>query len=63
MKPNPIKHCRVCGKPIVRMRKILTWDGYYLDWSKAIYCSGICRQRQYRRNLKKKHLRRLFGDL
>jgi hypothetical protein len=62
MKPNPIKHCRVCGKPIVRMRKVFTWNGYYLDWSRAKVCGQVCYQREYRARKKYKRLRTLFGD-
>lgn len=50
MTRSPINHCKVCGAPIARMRKIHVWDGYYLDWSRATYCSNRCEARaSYRR--------------
>lgn len=60
MTRSPINKCAVCGKPIVRMRKVMVWNGYYLTWSRAKYCSEACYFRAYRRNRKKQ---RLLGAL
>lgn len=65
MRRNPIPKCAVCGKPIVKMRRISvvnSWTGergYYLDWSKATYCSKRCQKRAERRRKKLRN----FGDI
>lgn len=59
---NPIPKCVVCGTPIVKMKKIRVWDGYYLTWRQASYCSAKCSQRAYRRRKKAERLARVFGD-
>lgn len=59
-KSNPVNKCVVCGKPITKMVRVRVWNGYYLQWSKAKYCSQTCIMRAYRRRVKK---RRLSGAL
>lgn len=63
MSRSPINKCVVCGTPIVRMKKVRTWDGYYLDWSRRSYCSNKCEKRASRRRIKKRRLERVFGDV
>lgn len=58
---SPVNRCSVCGQPIVKMVKVKTWDGYYLAWSKAKYCSTKCSQRAYRKRLKVKQLQGILG--
>lgn len=53
---SPINKCKVCGKPIVKMRKVRVWDGYYLDWSRASYCSNRCEKRASRRRIKARRI-------
>lgn len=54
---NPINRCLTCNKPIVRMKKVHVWDGFYYAWqTDAKYCSGKCRQRAYRRRVKRRAL-------
>jgi len=62
MKQNPIRRCSVCGKHIVKMRRLRHKFGYTLDWSKASYCSNACRQFAYRQRKKREMLYRLFGS-
>lgn len=56
MSRSPINLCVICGKPIVKMRKIaLTgrFKGKYtLGWSKAKCCSRACYQMEYRKRKK-----------
>ena len=47
----------------MRMKRINVWDGYYLDWSRATYCSQKCAQRAYRRRKKAARFNRIFGDV
>lgn len=45
----PIKMCDVCGKPIVRMRRVPAGHGKIkMIWSQRMYCGERCKKRAQR---------------
>lgn len=65
MARSPIPRCLICGKPIVRMRRVPVGRGkqqFRLEWSQAKYCSDACKMIAYRRRKRAAALRRVLGD-